>query len=424
MTVRGFGHGAALVWNTAAKYFVRKKAENMARDQYGRLYASVLAVEELLNFIGKRSYTTVTVEAEDMPEWDDIVQHRQNQTVSRHQVKRQQTDLSRLEFQTCVSAAIKDTSETKYHFAFPHPVGVSGVGEMRFLRTLCDRVRQSGAHLARIIKGARPDERRWIDFLKEITKLSEKVCVSRLHRLHIDSIGFEEELDKRALRSLSLLVDGDPSEAWRKIKDYIGRVDGAVEIKPKMLQRMLPGIKKNPVNVFYASFVEEVELSFCLNTWDGLSDHLVRNFVWVRFREGVLKFVESVDGAAWPRRYPDLERAIQNLADRSHDYINYFDRRSEFRNNEWLGENIDYKRIRPNPNFVKERAIAKRWDRGVQIRLSNMVVALNEFFKAVRQSVQPSYRLRNGKLGILDSLGFRHGTESKITYPKAYIEVR
>lgn len=68
---------------------MRQKSENEARDRYARRYAAVLAAESLIKFRAKGLKTIITVEAEDNPLWDDIVEFDLATNIyHRHQVKR------------------------------------------------------------------------------------------------------------------------------------------------------------------------------------------------------------------------------------------------------------------------------------------------------------------------------------------------
>jgi len=120
---------------------------------------------------------------------------------------------------------------------------------------------------------------------------------------------------------------------------------------------------------------------------------------------------------AWPGRYPEVEGAIRNLSEQAHEYIRYFDTRSES-SKKWVREDQSYKRIFPNPNYYEEAEKSERWVRVVQRRLGNMVVALNGLFAAVRQKLRPTYRLREGRPSIHDLMGVTNQLVPVVWYPK------
>lgn len=151
-------------------------------------------------------------------------------------------------------------------------------------------------------------------------------------------------------------------------------------------------------------------------------NHLLRNLIPLEFLDDILIFVNEVQTTAWPKQNPVLESAIANLSECTHDYVQFFETRSEYRH-ECLCENVDYKRIFPNPHYHEEVEAAKAWDRGVFGRLINIVVAINNLFDKVRENLNPTYRLRNGRLGIYDALGVRMEAPGMIFYPNEYVEL-
>ena len=175
---------------------MRQKSENEARDRYSRRYAAVLAADALIKFRARGEKTVLTVEAEDRRLWDDILQVDEADGQHRHQVKRQQTALASDDFKAYVKSAAERGDGIDYHFAFPVLVDVDGVGEIRILRTLCERVQQVGANHGAVLKNLRDAEREWVDFLTDATGFDELETFRFLCRLHIDVVGYEEDLNR------------------------------------------------------------------------------------------------------------------------------------------------------------------------------------------------------------------------------------
>jgi hypothetical protein len=399
---------------------MRKKSENEARDRYARRYAAVLAVEALIQDRGKNVETVIVVEAEDNPLWDDIRQiDAKTEQERRHQVKRQQTPITEDEFSKYVVSAAKEKPETEYRFAFPVLSQVTDAGEMHVLRGLCDRVQQKGAVKDKAFANLRDAERTWIDCITKWTRLKDQGVYDLLQRLHIDIIGYEGDLDTRAQRLLEPIFGHSTEEAWVRIRDFVSDKDVVVEIRPGMVWEMLPKPSADEIDTFYWSLVEEAEERFILDGWDWLTDNLVRDIMPIEFHDGALDFVHSIEGAAWPGRYPEVEGALKSLSHYAHEYIRFFDRRSET-SEKWVREDKSYKRIFPNPNYWEEAQAANKWRQGVQVRFGNMVVALNELFAAIRLKLRPTYRLREGRLGIHDNMGVTNEMVPVVWYPKAF----
>ncbi len=402
---------------------MRKKSQNEERDRYARRYAAVLAVEDLIRFRAGTGHSTITVEAEDNPLWDDVLQASlRDGGERRHQVKRQLTPLSAADFAEYVKEAANGSATTHYHFAFPSFVSVDGVGELRILNGLCRRVSQPGSDLAKVLSGLMDAERAWLDALTGWTGRSDADVLELLRRVRVDMLGLEEDLDNRALRLLEPIFGSATEEAWRRVREYVSDKDGVVNIDPAALWPLLPAPTGDEVDAFYWSFIEEVEKNFLVQHWPWLTDHLIRDLMPFEFRDGALAFVIDVAGAAWPGRYAGIDAAMKQLADRSEEYVHHFLSRSIERG-EWLKEDKTWKSIFPHPQYDEQVAASRAWERGNQRRLFNTVVALNELFAAVRRELRPTYRLRDGKLGVHDQMGVTNQMQSVIHYPNGYVDL-
>ena len=114
---------------------------------------------------------------------------------------------------------------------------------------------------------------------------------------------------------------------------------------------------------------------------------------------------------------------MANLANRAVDYIVFFDTRSES-DGKLVREDKSYKRSNDLGVYQKGREAARAWDRGVHLRLINVVVALNELFDAVRKTLDEAYRLDGGKIGIHDEMGvLSPDAEPAVHHYKGYIDI-
>ncbi len=219
---------------------MRNKSEMEKRDRFSRLYAALKAAEALVSFRARGAVTTVTVEDEDDKLWDDIVEREAGQKgCRRHQVKRQLTPLDEISFSEYVAAAAKGNPVDHFHFAYPAPIEVDGVGELRILVGLCDRVQQEGADHGKIAAELRPAEQKWVGKLREWTGKSVADVLDLLRRVEIDFIGDERELTKRARRVLEPMFGAGWERAWKEIVAFVSDKDGVVEIHPDTLLKKL-----------------------------------------------------------------------------------------------------------------------------------------------------------------------------------------
>lgn len=402
---------------------MRNKSENEMRDRYVRQYASVLAVEALIQHRAKTADIVLTIEAEDVSDWDDIVQvHKSSGKIHRHQVKRQQTPLPYAEFGRYFAVAIEQPEDVEFHFAFPSLVDIEEVENIRFLRTMCGRISQDGANPVKVIESLQAGEKAWLKATQEWTKLAEEEALLLLKRVHIDIIGYEEDLDNRALRLLEPVFGNATEEAWSLVQVLMSDKDGVVEIDPSFVLSTLPPPAADDIETFYWSFVEEVETCFEVRAWTWLTDSLVRNLVPEEFERKVFGFSLSVQRTAWPGRHLELEQALINLSNRAVDFLTHFETRSTI-HGEWIryDHSLD---SHETGWFAEGTSEFEKWDNGNVPRLINMVVGLNDLFKSVRKCLRQTYRMRDGKLGIHDMQGFRNNTEGVISYWDNYVEIK
>ena len=396
----------------------RRKSELELRDRYARKYAAVLTARAVNKYHSGVPHAVVTVEAEDEADWDDVVEKYEDE-VHRHQVKRQLTEVDAEMFQKYVRS-IKTDSNPHYHFVFPATVPVKDTGELRILKLLCRRVQQSGANLEAVIEALRPAERGWIDALKGWTNTNDTQACELLQVLHIDFVGHEEELDDLALHSLNPVFGASGDAAWDAVQKYVADKDGVVDIKPEDVWELLPEPTLDEIDTFYWSLIGEAEECLLVSSWVWLTDNLITDLMPEDFSEGIQQFCSSVFGAAWPRKHEDLESAIEAVANHANAYLSHFSSRSTPAQNGWLREDRSYKGFGFNSQYYEEIEKAQVWQRGNLIRLQNLVVALNRLFEQVRVSLQTTYRLRNGKLGIHDTMGVTNKMVGVVYYPDKY----
>lgn len=402
---------------------MRSKSELEERDRFARMFASVLAAESLIMYQANGKKTILTLEAEDTLIWDDIHEvryHNDKEDHHRYQVKRQQVPLESKSLSEQIVSAVKSDSTVNFHLIYPVLIEIKSVGEIRTLRALTKRIQQPDVNQAKVLTNLRLSERDWINWIKKETGLEEIEVLNLLKRIYIDIVGYEEDLEARAYRVLEPLYGSSTIAAWNVLLKYVSDKDGVVDIDPESLLSFIPAPAAEGIDAFYWSLIQEVEQRFWLNRWATISDMLVRNIIPVDFYDDVLELIRVINTSGWPKKFAGVETSLINLANHASEYFNYFRTRSEH-HGRYIKEDLNYKRIFPNPKYQDEAKIAEDWDIGVQTRFSNMVVALNELFEIIRNEIQATYRLREGRLVIHDSMGFRHDGFSYVYYkPSEY----
>jgi len=408
---------------------MRRKSENERRDHFARKLAAVKTCELFASSQdGRPGPRTVTVEAEDEPEWDDVVEERLladgNLRTHRWQVKRQNTDMAENAFKKLVAAAQSSTDQ--HHFAVCSWIEVTDVGSLRILDGLCQRIQQGGSSDARVCANLRRAERDWVDWIKEQSDCDDIGAMALLRRFRVHTIGFEEDLRSRGSNALGPHFGPQTEAAWAALLSQVYEVDGVVTIDADLVEGWLKqaGVSRVSAQLSpaYATLIVKIEELLWFESWEGLTDHLVRGILPLNFHEDCLKFIHWQSTLAWPRQLPEVEAAAANAAELIHEYLTFFKTRSEGHGRA-LVEDKSWKRIFPNPNYDKEALAAEEWRRGSFNRLNNMVVGLNELLAAVRSHVDPEYRMEGGRLAIHDSLGVYNGGEEGIYWiPADYVD--
>lgn len=400
----------------------RNKSELKTRDKYAELYASVLIAEAVIDHHFDGQSPIIKIETEDIAEWDDIVQKQANET-HRHQIKRQLTDLKPEDFAKCIKSM--NCEETvQYHFAVPAPISVKGVGELRILKELCRRLQQSRVNIDEVVDSLQRAESKWVQTLQEWTQENVTEIFEKLQCLHIDFIGFEPELNDRAVRALKYEFGDNARNALDKICNHVSTIDGVVDIKAEDVRKKLPSPNSNKTHLLYWSLIRQAEKRLWISRWWGLTEVLMSNVVPEPFHDDILQFCLKVSTVVWPGACEPIESAIKNVAARVSEYRRHFCLRctaAPLGNR--LVEDKSYKLNGFNQTYIEEVSRSEAWHKGNQIRLFNLVVALNELFDQVKTNLDSEYRLADGKLGIYDEIGAFQPDAETVYFPESYLPV-
>jgi len=382
----------------------------------------VLIAEAVVDHSFDGQSPILKIEAEDIAEWDDVIQKCETER-HRHQIKKQLTDLKPEDFAKYVKSM--NCEETvQYHFVFPAPISVTGVGELRILKELCRRLQQPGVNTDEVVDELRTSESKWVEKLQEWTKENASAVCKKLQFLHIDFIGFEPELNDRAVRALKYEFGDNAQNALDQIYKYVSAIDGVVDIKAEDVRKKLPSPNPNKIHLLYWSLVREVEKRLWISRWWGLSEVLMSNVVPEPFHNDIHQFCLKVSTVVWPDACEPIESAIKNVAERVSEYRRHFSTRCTV--NHWgdrLVEDKSYKMNGFSQAYLDEVGRSEAWHKGNQIRLFNIVVALNELFDQVKANLDSEYRIANCKLGIYDEIGAFQPEAEKVYFPESYLPV-
>ena len=406
---------------------MRKKSENVQRDLYARLFGATRAAELIATHEAERSgVTSIRVESELYDEIDDVVESVTTEDGATElrgwQIKRQYTDVPLATIGNILRSLAAHTEITVATFAVPAPISVQNGGELRVLAELCRRLSRRGAAVGELLADLRDAEEDWLNALQqELGDASRTDTAARLLRLRIKFIADEETLREQLRDRLEGRFSSPVEPIVAALTEYFASVDGSVEVTYDVLKSVLQAFPRQRPTDFdevYRVIIDQIENRLWLKDWNNLSDTLVRNLLPTKFVTDVneLSFLMSVQ--PWPQTRPKLEEEMKNVAGRANSYVDCVMSNHEPRG-EMLGENLAYKRRWNHTTYEQGGKRSDEWDQECMRRLSNLVVALNNFAAAVRATVNPRYRMIDGgDFAIVDSLGLRNQMLPVTYHPK------
>jgi hypothetical protein len=172
----------------------------------------------------------------------------------------------------------------------------------------------------------------------------------------------------------------------------------------------------------YAQLVNAATEGLHLSKWDIVSDNAIRGLLLDKFVDGAGDFGTVVFKTVWPKKKPELEASIKNLAQRVDAYIQHFMTRARLRGETVWVEDKSWK-AKWRDDYDEKVAEAKAWEQKAANMLANVVVALNEFASAVRTHLKPDYFALQGNFTIYDSMGVTNELREVHYMPSQYVAV-
>ena len=220
-------------------------------------------------------------------------------------------------------------------------------------------------------------------------------------------------------RNHHAIVDQDP-DAWPIELLHKIKADHELWVEEK-----LSLTAQSQSNRRYTDLVEQATEHLCLKSWDGLSDHAVRGFLFDEFVQGSRVFGTTVFRYVWPGEKPELEDAIRNAARHVSAFVNHFLSRAQLLEGKPIwAEDTDWKRtIWPQHQYRIHLDQTKRWQKESIGYLCNVVVALNHFADSVRKHLQSDYFVTEGRFTVYDSMGVTTDMEAERYVPTDYVRI-
>jgi len=176
---------------------------------------------------------------------------------------------------------------------------------------------------------------------------------------------------------------------------------------------------------YYTNMVNRITEELILERWGWVCDNAFRCILVEEFVDGINSFCEIAHRAIWPDRYDELRDAIINLSERLYIYLQHFMTLAIYKEGEpgHFREDKSWKK-KWRQDYDEYAEKSKTWETKSVNLLTNIVIALNEYSKAVRSSLNSSYFLYQGKFTLIDSMGMStDGFTPAFYMPEKYIEV-
>lgn len=231
--------------------FLRKKTDNLKRDQYGFLFAAARCAE-LIYAAEHGSEGPVELRLEyGSPSWDDLFELRREASGARSkhawQVKRQLSGLDVEEMKSLLRGLASSDLDFG-HLALYALESIAKVGPLRVLADLCRRTREPGVDLTYLQRDMTQDERSWLRFGLDALGTSDPITVLKLFsRLEVTQSGTEEQLTRMANQTLRNFFER-PEAILVSLKNFLQEhPDGAVPITYQLLREQVLKDKERPL---------------------------------------------------------------------------------------------------------------------------------------------------------------------------------
>lgn len=159
---------------------------------------------------------------------------------------------------------------------------------------------------------------------------------------------------------------------------------------------------------FYEHLINFITKEAYLTYWVSISDNLIANSIESDVLDGFQKVVMKIFKTEFPNYLPELEQSILDLAHHFENIVNHF-QNSEHAflqdNQKFWSRDMRWKRVRlPQDEYDRKYKLAEEWRNKLFILHQNIVVALNNYSRQVRENIDPKYFMRE-QFSVVDSLG-------------------
>jgi hypothetical protein len=184
------------------------------------------------------------------------------------------------------------------------------------------------------------------------------------------------------------------------------------------VQECLSGPDVSPDEIVYADLIDAIVQALYLDQWEDFIDHAVRDLLPKEVFDFRGELNRRLLSTLFPEKKPNLDASIKTVIAAYSDYVTHFESRAEPKRENWIfwGRDLSYARFK-NPNYEAEVEKEHQWSMRNFWLLCDLVLKLNVFCDAVRESFNPMFYRVYGHFLILDSLGYRFDGENTLYKP-------
>jgi hypothetical protein len=193
------------------------------------------------------------------------------------------------------------------------------------------------------------------------------------------------------------------------------------------IETQLAAAEETEATRYYSQMINRATEELLLARWAWVCDNAFRCILVEEFVDGINSFCEATRRAVWPSGYDEVRDSLVNLSDRLYMYLQHFMSQARYMEGTdgkpgHFREDKTWKKTWRD-DYDKYAEQSKKWEKTSVDLLANVVVALNEFAGAVRESLKPAYFLYEGKFTLIDTMGMTTDGFTPAHYiPDSYID--
>lgn len=178
---------------------------------------------------------------------------------------------------------------------------------------------------------------------------------------------------------------------------------------------------ESPEILFYKHIVNEISKLLMFNSWDGISDHAIRNLAYEKWIEGIYLANVEIQKAVWPKVLKELENSLINLVAREYQYAEHYLSLAwkPRHDSAFYQEDRTWKRVWRD-DYDQYQSKSEQWASENMRLLMNITHAMNEFSDSVRAYLDPYFFRTNGRFCIHDSEGVTNMLTENWILPSEY----